>query len=171
MLSNLWSGLFYFWFAAETVIAFATRSKQSSAKVRDRGSQVILWVVIVVSITACEGLRHILPPNIFGGAHWVRSAGMILLAAGLLIRCVAILTLGKSFQRKRGHSRVAEDQKDRTIPLRPPSILPRIGHHLSCDRSSFVQLDMPRDRISANHRCIALPDAHRGNRFAGSVRR
>jgi protein-S-isoprenylcysteine O-methyltransferase Ste14 len=124
MLSNLWWGLFYFWFAAETVIAFATRSKQSSAKVRDRGSQVILWVVIVVSLTACEGLRHILPPNIFGGAHWVRSAGMILLAAGLLIRCVAILTLGKSFS---ANVAIRESQKIKKTGLyrfvRHPSYL------------------------------------------------
>jgi protein-S-isoprenylcysteine O-methyltransferase Ste14 len=97
MLSNLWEGLFYFWFAAEIAIAFATRSTQSSAKLRDRGSQLVLWIVILVCLTACEWLRHILQPNILGGAHWVRSVGIILLAVGLVIRCVAILTLGRAF--------------------------------------------------------------------------
>jgi protein-S-isoprenylcysteine O-methyltransferase Ste14 len=97
MISNLWSFLFYIWFGLEIVIAVATRTKQSRGKVRDRGSQLILWIVIIASITACEWLRHILPPDIFGGAHWLRLAGLILLAGGLLIRCVAIITLGKSF--------------------------------------------------------------------------
>lgn len=124
ILSNLWSGLYYFWFAAEIVIAFASRSKQSSAIVRDRGSQVILWVVNVVSLTACEWLRNILPRNIFGGVHWVRSVGIILLAAGLLIRCVAILTLGKSFS---ANVAIRESQKIKTTGLyrfvRHPSYL------------------------------------------------
>jgi protein-S-isoprenylcysteine O-methyltransferase Ste14 len=97
MLPSLWTFLFYFWFAMEIVIAVATRTGKSRGKTSDRGSQLILWVVIVSAITACEWLRHIFPPNIPDNAHWLRPASVILLVTGLLIRCMAILTLGKAF--------------------------------------------------------------------------
>jgi protein-S-isoprenylcysteine O-methyltransferase Ste14 len=117
-------GLFYFWFAAEIVIALATRSRQSSAKLRDRGSQAILWVVIVVSLSACQWLRDIFPPNILRGAHWLRSAGVVLLVSGLLIRCIAIFTLGKSFS---ANVAIRESQKIKKTGLyslvRHPSYL------------------------------------------------
>jgi protein-S-isoprenylcysteine O-methyltransferase Ste14 len=97
MISTLWFWLFYAWFAGEIVIALATRTRQSSGKVRDRGSQLMLWIVITTSVTACEVARHFLAPNIFGNPPWLRPASVILIAAGLAIRCVAIFTLGKSF--------------------------------------------------------------------------
>jgi len=89
--------LFYAWFVGEIVIAIATRTRQNSGKVRDRGSQLILWVVITTSVTACEVVRHLLAPNIFGNPPWLRPLSLFLIAAGLAIRTVAILTLGKSF--------------------------------------------------------------------------
>ena len=108
MLSTLWTLLFYFWFALEIFIAIATRTGKIGGKVSDRGSQFILWIVIVASITACEWLRRILPPNIPDGAHWLRPASVLLLVLGLLVRCVAILTLGKAFS---ANVAVRESQK------------------------------------------------------------
>jgi protein-S-isoprenylcysteine O-methyltransferase Ste14 len=89
--------MFYAWFAGEIVIAIAMRTRQDSGKVRDRGSQLILWAVIATSVTACEVVRHLLPPNIFGNPPLLRPLSLILIVAGLAIRTVAILTLGKSF--------------------------------------------------------------------------
>ena len=57
----------------------------------------MLWIVITTSVTACEVARHFLAPNIFGNPPWLRPVSVILIAAGLVIRCVAIFTLGKSF--------------------------------------------------------------------------
>ena len=54
MIPALWSFLFYFWFGLEIVIAVATRTRKGEGKLSDRGSQLILWVVIISSITACE---------------------------------------------------------------------------------------------------------------------
>lgn len=89
--------MFYAWFVEEIVIAIATRTRKNSGKVRDRGSQFILWAVITTSVTGCEVFRHLLAPNIFGNSFWLRPLSLFLIAAGMAIRIVAILTLGKLF--------------------------------------------------------------------------
>lgn len=124
MLSTLWACLYYGWILSEIVIAIATRTTKSSGKVRDRGSQLILWIVIVVSITACEWLRRIIPANILGGAPWLRPASLILLVVALTIRWSAILNLGKSFS---ANVAIREAQKIQTTGpyhfVRHPSYL------------------------------------------------
>jgi protein-S-isoprenylcysteine O-methyltransferase Ste14 len=97
MVPVLWSFLFYFWFGLEMVISVATRTGKDAGKVSDRGSQLILWIIIVSSITACEWLRRILPANIPDSGRWLKPASVIIIALGLVIRCVAILSLGKAF--------------------------------------------------------------------------
>ena len=97
MASIVWSFLFYFWFGLEIVIALATRTGKRDGKVSDRGSQLILWIVIVASITLCEWLRRVLPPDFRAGGQWLKPASVILLAVGLAVRCVAISTLGRAF--------------------------------------------------------------------------
>jgi len=96
-LSLAWRVLFGFWGVSEVVLAVATRTGRSEGNVRDRGSQIILWIVIVSAITACVWIKA--PPwaSMFGGARWPEMAGVIVLIAGLAIRWTAILTLGKSF--------------------------------------------------------------------------
>lgn len=96
-LSMVWACLYYVWIASEVVIALATRTGRSDGNVRDKGTQVLLWVVIVASAMACEWVRNIVSADIFGGAHWLRIAGLILLMAGLAIRWTAVFTLGKAF--------------------------------------------------------------------------
>ncbi len=97
MLSILWTILFFAWFASELLIAVATRTSDSGGKVRDRGSQLLLWLVIVFSVTACEWFRHLLPHNILGNAPWLLPASIVLILMGLAIRALAIFSLGKSF--------------------------------------------------------------------------
>lgn len=64
---------------------------------QDRGSMLVLWVVIFGGITAgswfAEAHRH----TIFDGARWVRQLGVVLIATGLTIRWSAILSLGRAF--------------------------------------------------------------------------
>jgi protein-S-isoprenylcysteine O-methyltransferase Ste14 len=96
-VSTLWTGLFWAWMGSEIAVAVATRTKRSSGNTRDRGSQLILWIVIVASVTGCNWIRATAPANMFDGAHWLRLASVMVLAAGLAIRWTAIITLGKSF--------------------------------------------------------------------------
>ena len=95
-LSLLWQLLFYGWFASEILVGIAKRTKRSGGKVQDRGSLLILWIVITVSVTAC---RWSVKPsrNMFGGAPALKTAGVIVMLAGFAIRWTAIFTLGKSF--------------------------------------------------------------------------
>jgi protein-S-isoprenylcysteine O-methyltransferase Ste14 len=93
----LWKILDSTWIASEVVILAATRTRRSSGNVRDRGSLLILWPVIVGAITAGSWIGEAHAPTMFGGAHWVRLASLTVLVIGLAIRWTAIATLGKAF--------------------------------------------------------------------------
>jgi protein-S-isoprenylcysteine O-methyltransferase Ste14 len=97
MTAILWTLFYWAWVASEVVIAVVTRTGKSGGKIRDRGSQLISWIVIVIAVTACEWLRRIMAANMFGGAAWLKAASVAVLAAALAIRWTALLTLGKSF--------------------------------------------------------------------------
>ena len=92
----LWEILFYGWVAGETVIAFATRTRRSEGSVRDQGTQLVLWAVIVFSFWAMYRVASA-PANMPLSHEALRIAGLLLMAAGLAVRTAAILTLGKSF--------------------------------------------------------------------------
>jgi protein-S-isoprenylcysteine O-methyltransferase Ste14 len=96
-ISLLWQILLYGWTASEIYIAIATRTRRGGGKRLDRGSMAILWVTIVVSITAAEWIARQATSNMFGGAHWLKIAAIVVLIAGMAIRWTAILSLGKAF--------------------------------------------------------------------------
>jgi protein-S-isoprenylcysteine O-methyltransferase len=83
---------------SEVLIAIFTRTKRGeNGNVQDRGTMLILWLVIVASITACQWISATHPHNIFGGAHWVRTMALLIMAIGLGIRWSAVFSLGKAF--------------------------------------------------------------------------
>jgi len=96
-LSIVWNVLYVIWIASEIFIAVATRTRKSSGSVRDRGTMILLWVVIFSSLSAGIWIGEVNGPNLPGGAHWLRPASLLVLAAGLALRWSAVLTLGKSF--------------------------------------------------------------------------
>jgi protein-S-isoprenylcysteine O-methyltransferase Ste14 len=65
--------------------------------VQDRGTLRLLWITITISLTACGFLR----PQHLAAWHtqaaWWTPACAALLALGLVVRLVAIVSLGKSF--------------------------------------------------------------------------
>ena len=63
----------------------------------DRGSMLILWLVITSSITACEWIGQTHQPDMFDGAPWLKSAALIVIVAGLAVRWSAVFFLGKAF--------------------------------------------------------------------------
>jgi len=85
------------WIATEVLVQVLTRTSRSQGEVKDRGSLLVLLPVIFVSIWAASWYSATRPPNMFGGAHWLRAVALALLAAGLGIRWAAIYTLGRSF--------------------------------------------------------------------------
>ena len=95
-LSALWTPLYLAWIVGEVAVAVLTRASSRDAKLQDRGTQILLWVVIVLSLTASGWLRHALPADL-PGRHWLGPLSVVVLAAGLTVRTAAILTLGKFF--------------------------------------------------------------------------
>ena len=96
-ISLLWLILFYGWTASEICIAVFTRTRKSGGNVRDRGSFIVMWAVIVAAITAAEFIGHMVSVTSLAGANWLKPAAVAVLTAGLLVRWTAILSLGKAF--------------------------------------------------------------------------
>ena len=96
-LGTLWTSLYWVWIALEVAIAVGTRARQAKANVRDRGTQVMLWVAIILSLTASGWMRHLELADMHTGERWLRLASISLLAAGVVVRITAIFTLGKWF--------------------------------------------------------------------------
>ena len=96
-VSLLFPFLYWQWFASEVIIALATRTRGSKGNVRDRGSMLLLWIVIAGGITASNWIAARFPEPLFGAARWLGSASVIVLLVGIATRWTAIITLGKAF--------------------------------------------------------------------------
>lgn len=84
------------WPVAEIILGVVRRAKRSRADVRDRGSMLLLWMLIVASIMAGAMLRGRAAALAIRG-RWALDLSLVLLVAGLAIRAAAILTLGRFF--------------------------------------------------------------------------
>jgi protein-S-isoprenylcysteine O-methyltransferase Ste14 len=96
-LGTLWTILYWAWIALEIAISVGTRARRAKTNVQDQGTQVLLWVVIVLSLTARGWMRHLDLAGMHIGERWLRPGSVVLLAAGLVVRITAIFTLGKWF--------------------------------------------------------------------------
>ena len=94
-LSLAWQALYWMWIVSELAIVVVTRTRRGEGKLRDRGSMLILWVVIFASITVASWFAE--THSAGSGPHWLRTASVAVLAVGLAIRWTAILSLGRSF--------------------------------------------------------------------------
>jgi len=96
-ISIVWQVLYCAWVLTEIWVLITTYTRSSGGSVRDRGSLILLWVVIFSSICVGTEIGHTRPHTIFGAADWVRVVSIALMAIGIAIRWTAIMTLGKSF--------------------------------------------------------------------------
>ncbi len=101
-LSIFWQIFYYTWLASEIYIAIATRTRRGTGNVRDRGTMLLLWVVIFSSVFCgiwigeAQGANLPSGPTVFG-APWMKFMSLLVLVAGLALRWAAVLSLGKSF--------------------------------------------------------------------------
>ncbi len=123
-LSTLWTWLYWLWVASEVLISIATRTRRVGGEVKDRGTQLLLWGVIIASITLASWIQYVVQAPMFGGAPWLRLAGLLILVAGLVIRWAAIWNLGSAFS---ANVAIRKAQRVRTTGLyryvRHPSYL------------------------------------------------
>ncbi|MGA8438213.1 MAG: isoprenylcysteine carboxylmethyltransferase family protein [Candidatus Sulfotelmatobacter sp.] len=85
------------WLVCEILIAVFRTMHQDEGKVQDRGTQIILWVVIVASLRIDEWMHRFFPIDMPGRYSWLRPAALGILILGLGVRVVAIVTLGRAF--------------------------------------------------------------------------
>jgi protein-S-isoprenylcysteine O-methyltransferase Ste14 len=96
-LEFLFNVLTNVWLVGEILLAALTRTRPGEGKLQDRGTQVILWVVIVASLRIDQWMHRFFPADMPGSDTWLRSAAFGILILGLGVRVVAIVTLGKAF--------------------------------------------------------------------------
>ena len=85
------------WAVGEILIALITTTGRGQGKIRDRGTQIILWIVIVASFKIAEWMHTIFPIDMPGSSSWLRPVAFAILILGLSVRAVAVVTLGKAF--------------------------------------------------------------------------
>ena len=94
---SLWKILTAVWLAGELAIAVLTYTRRSQGKVQDRGTQILLWIVIIGSFWIDGWMHNFLPSDMPGRHTVLRPLAIALLVVGLAVRATAILTLGKAF--------------------------------------------------------------------------
>jgi protein-S-isoprenylcysteine O-methyltransferase Ste14 len=93
----IWKTLYWAWIVTEILVLLITRTRRGGGDISDRGSLVVLWVVIFCSMFAGSWVGAVFRPTAFHAGHWLRYVCLGLLALGLVIRWTAIYTLGKAF--------------------------------------------------------------------------
>jgi protein-S-isoprenylcysteine O-methyltransferase Ste14 len=85
------------WVLGEVLLALITTTRGGQGKILDRGSQIGLWVVLVVS-SWIEGWMHgFFSPDMPGRHTWLLPVAFGFLVLGLGVRATAIITLGRAF--------------------------------------------------------------------------
>ena len=85
------------WLAGEILIAVLTRTRQGEGKIQDRGTQIILWIVMVASFRIDEWMHRFFAVDIPGSSSWLRPVVLGILILGMGIRATAVITLGRAF--------------------------------------------------------------------------
>lgn len=92
-----WQVLLYGWWALEIFLLVRTRTRSGEGKVQDRGSLRILWLTIILSVTAAIWIGSATPRQFANHAIWLVVLAEALMAFGILFRVAAIVTLGRAF--------------------------------------------------------------------------
>ncbi|MGB2589839.1 MAG: isoprenylcysteine carboxylmethyltransferase family protein [Candidatus Acidiferrum sp.] len=96
-LEFFFSALTDVWLLGELLIAVLTQTREGEGKIQDRGTQIILWVVIVGSFKINDWLHRFFPVDMPGSYSWLWPAALGVLILGLGVRAAAIVTLGRAF--------------------------------------------------------------------------
>jgi protein-S-isoprenylcysteine O-methyltransferase Ste14 len=83
--------------ASEVLLAIFKRAGADDTALADRGSLRLLWIVITLSVTAAVSLRFVHAGHFRAATTITDSVALSLVLAGLVLRWVAILTLGRLF--------------------------------------------------------------------------
>jgi protein-S-isoprenylcysteine O-methyltransferase Ste14 len=96
-ISRIFEVLYWAWIASEVLFQLVMRTSRASGQLKDRGSLVLMLPVIFASVWIAFWYGDTHGHTMLGGADWLKTVALVLLAAGLAIRWGAVLTLGLSF--------------------------------------------------------------------------
>lgn len=96
-IESCFNALAALWVVGEILIALFVRTGSKQGKVQDRGTQIILWIVIVASLSISGRMHPFFPPDMPGRFTWLRPLALAILILGLAVRATAIITLGRAF--------------------------------------------------------------------------
>ncbi len=85
------------WAVGEILIALITTTGRGQGKIQDRGTQIILWIVIFASLNTAGWMHNLFLVDMPGSYSWLRPVAFGILILGLGVRAVAISTLGRAF--------------------------------------------------------------------------
>lgn len=97
VLQWIWTALYWVWIATELYVAVVTRTRRGGGKIDDRGSMLLLWVVIFSSIFIASWLKATTSVGAMPHANQVQAVAVVIFATGLMVRLSAIYTLGRAF--------------------------------------------------------------------------
>lgn len=89
--------LYWAWILTEVTVLLVTRTRKGGGEVKDRGSLMVLWVVIFTAMSVGSWVGVAYGPAKFQAGHGFAAVCVGLLGLGLAIRLTAILMLGRSF--------------------------------------------------------------------------
>jgi protein-S-isoprenylcysteine O-methyltransferase Ste14 len=84
------------WFLSEILLNRIFRSKKTDSKNFDKNSLRLIWLTIIISITLGVLSKSYLNCPI-SETSWLRYFGLLIIVAGMILRFIAIKTLGKFF--------------------------------------------------------------------------
>lgn len=85
------------WAMGEVLIALITTTGRGQGKIQDRGTQIILWIVIIASFKVDQWMHRVLSVDMPGGTSWLPQVAFWVFAVGLGIRAAAVFRLGRAF--------------------------------------------------------------------------
>jgi protein-S-isoprenylcysteine O-methyltransferase Ste14 len=85
------------WGMGEILLIVLTQTRRGEGKIQDRGSQIILLVVIVASLRIDDWIHSFFRVDMPGSYSWLRPAALGILILGLGVRALAIVRLGRAF--------------------------------------------------------------------------
>jgi protein-S-isoprenylcysteine O-methyltransferase Ste14 len=96
-LEFFFQALISVWVVGEILIALVTTTGRGEGKIQDRGTQIMLWIVLIASFRIEEWMHKFFPVDMPGSYTWLRPVALGILILGLGVRVVAIVTLGRAF--------------------------------------------------------------------------
>ena len=93
---NISSIIMILWLLSEIVLNLLHRSKMPDTKQLDKNSITIIWATIVIAITASVFVAIFIHVPILNN-NLLKYTGVVMIVTGVILRLVAIRTLGKFF--------------------------------------------------------------------------